>query len=103
MGSFRTWLEQLLLNKGGDAEYVRLTIRITLSRFFTILIRLYEKLLSMERLKSTAMDQAPIFIIGHWRSGTTYLHNLLCQDRTLGHMDMLQAVAPEMMLFKGRF
>ncbi len=103
MGSFRTWLEQLLLNKGGDAEYVRFTIRITLSRFFTILIRLYEKLLLMERLKSTAMDQGPIFIIGHWRSGTTYLHNLLSQDRTLGHMDMLQAVAPEMMLFKGRF
>lgn len=22
----------------------------------------------------------PVFIIGHWRSGTTYLHNLLCSD-----------------------
>lgn len=30
---------------------------------------------------STAPDPAPIFILGHWRSGTTFLHNLLVHDR----------------------
>jgi len=102
LGSFRTWLEQLLLNKGGDPDYVQFTIIITLSRFLTILIRLYERIFSARAVKSAVMNQAPIFIIGHWRSGTTYLHNLLCHDKNMGYMTLLQAVAPEMMLFKGR-
>ncbi|MFO8000404.1 MAG: sulfotransferase [Marinilabilia sp.] len=28
-------------------------------------------------------DKAPIFIIGHWRSGTTYLHQLMSEDPDL--------------------
>ena len=26
------------------------------------------------------IDQPPVFIIGHWRSGTTMLHELMIQD-----------------------
>ncbi len=29
----------------------------------------------------------PIFIIGHWRSGTTLLHNLLCSNKKLGFIN----------------
>jgi|HubBroStandDraft_1064217.scaffolds.fasta_scaffold00073_42 hypothetical protein len=29
---------------------------------------------------ATAGVKSPIFIVGHWRSGTTYLHELLCAD-----------------------
>lgn len=28
----------------------------------------------------TKIEKDPIFILGHWRSGTTYLHNLLSRD-----------------------
>jgi len=37
---------------------------------------------------------APVFIIGHWRSGTTHLYNLLCQDENLGYLSTFQAMAP---------
>jgi hypothetical protein len=30
------------------------------------------------------LHQDPIFIIGHWRSGTTHLHNLMSQDPAYG-------------------
>jgi hypothetical protein len=36
----------------------------------------------------------PIFVIGHWRSGTTHLHNLISQDRTFGYLSMYQAMVP---------
>lgn len=39
----------------------------------------------------------PIFIIGHWRSGTTFLHNLMCQDPQFGFLTTYQAVFPGMM------
>ena len=36
----------------------------------------------------------PIFIIGHWRSGTTHLHNLLCMDERVGFTTTFQTVFP---------
>ncbi len=33
-----------------------------------------------KRIANTQIPQAPIFIIGHWRSGTTFLHELLVLD-----------------------
>jgi hypothetical protein len=32
------------------------------------------------RVSKTKIDKAPLFIIGHWRSGTTLLHELLIRD-----------------------
>ncbi len=46
-------------------------------------------------LKATIIKDSPIFIIGHWRSGTTYLHNLLCQSKQLAYLSSLQVAAPE--------
>lgn len=36
----------------------------------------------------------PIFIIGHWRSGTTLLHNLMCTDVEMGYTTTYQTVFP---------
>jgi len=46
------------------------------------------------KLRDTSV-QPPIFIVGHWRSGTTHLHNLLCQDPKFGYLTMYQAMAPD--------
>ncbi|MDB4533431.1 sulfotransferase [Vicingaceae bacterium] len=32
------------------------------------------------KIDSTQIDQPPIFIIGHWRTGTTMLHEMFAQD-----------------------
>ncbi|UCF38793.1 MAG: sulfotransferase [Acidobacteriota bacterium] len=39
--------------------------------------------------------RAPIFIIGHWRSGTTYLHNLLTRDPRFCWPSLEYCIAPE--------
>ena len=36
----------------------------------------------------------PVFIIGHWRSGTTFLHNLMCLDSNAGYTTTYQTVFP---------
>jgi hypothetical protein len=46
------------------------------------------------KLRDTTV-QPPIFIVGHWRSGTTHLHNLLSQDPMFGYLTMYQAMAPD--------
>lgn len=43
---------------------------------------------------ATRLDHAPIFILGHWRSGTTHLHNLLAQDPRFAFPNTYQVVNP---------
>jgi hypothetical protein len=44
------------------------------------------------------MKEPPLFIIGFNRSGTTLLHNLLCQDPKAGFTSTLQTVFPYIVL-----
>jgi hypothetical protein len=41
---------------------------------------LIESLRVAERVKDFVFEPAPVFIVGHWRSGTTFLHNLMSRD-----------------------
>jgi hypothetical protein len=36
----------------------------------------------------------PVFIVGHWRSGTTHLHQLLSRDPQFGFVTFLEAASP---------
>ena len=36
-----------------------------------------------KKAESLPLDQPPIFVVGHWRSGTTFLHDLFSEDPNL--------------------
>jgi hypothetical protein len=74
--------------------YFRLLI-IWLINLINWPFRTYERLVINPRFNSQAIEKAPIFIIGHWRSGTTHLHNLLCQDSRMGFVTTYQSVFPD--------
>lgn len=57
-------------------------------------LRLWERVRHGRQIAAVRVE-SPIFIIGHWRSGTTHLHNLLGQDPTLGYLTMYQAMVPD--------
>jgi omega-hydroxy-beta-dihydromenaquinone-9 sulfotransferase len=61
----------------------------------TLPLRLWEKIFWERRIANTSIQQHPIFIIGHWRSGTTHLHNLIGQDLAFGCLSMYQSMAPD--------
>jgi hypothetical protein len=46
------------------------------------------------KIEKQEIHPRPVFIIGHWRSGTTHLQNLLGQDPRLGRVTLLQASMP---------
>ena len=54
-----------------------------------------------QEFRSTVMPKisSPVFIIGHWRSGTTLLHNLLSCDPQFGYCTTYQTVFPHLMLY----
>lgn len=45
-------------------------------------------------IDAARIDKAPIFIIGHWRSGTTLLHELLVQDERFTFPDTYACFTP---------
>jgi len=46
------------------------------------------------QVAATPILHPPIFILGHWRSGTTHLHNLLAQDPRFAFPNTYQVVNP---------
>ncbi|HJN54581.1 MAG TPA: sulfotransferase, partial [Flavobacteriaceae bacterium] len=65
----------------------RISVKYYLNIFITFLIILLltpfqfiDYLIFTFKLRNYTIKKDPIFIIGHWRSGTTFLHNLLCKD-----------------------
>ncbi len=97
-GSFRSWLRLLWNNRDVDRKFIPRALFVTLVTFLTGPLRLYESVRYGRTVKNTAVHPSPIFIIGHWRSGTTHLHNILCQDKNLGRVSMWQAFAPGLCL-----
>lgn len=66
--------------------------------------RVYEKLFINGKYKRTQLKEAPVFILGHWRSGTTHLHNILCQDPRMAYTTTYQSVFPDTLFNKaGKF
>jgi omega-hydroxy-beta-dihydromenaquinone-9 sulfotransferase len=56
------------------------------------IFRVLQRLFLKARIKDNELkDDTPIFVIGHWRSGTTHLHYLLSQDSRYMHLSSFQA------------
>lgn len=49
----------------------------------------------------TAIEPPPVFILGHWRSGTTHLHNLLGRDPDNTYPTVYQVVFPTAFMLTG--
>ena len=54
----------------------------------------YEKMLA-----SKPLEMDPLFILGHWRSGTTFVHNVFACDKHFGYTTTYQTVFPNLMLW----
>ena len=65
-----------------------------LSTLASLQDRRYEKLLADKPL-----EHDPLFILGHWRSGTTFVHNVFSCDAHFGYNTTYQTVFPHLMMW----
>ena len=52
-----------------------------------------------KELAKKPLEIDPFFVIGHWRSGTTFVHNIFACDKHFGYNTTYQTVFPNLMLF----
>ncbi len=91
--SFRHLIHLLCTNHISIRYYFRALI-IMLISFIGIPFRQFENLKYRKTIRNYSLPKDPVFIIGHWRSGTTYLHNVLCKDPQFCYVTTYQGVFP---------
>jgi hypothetical protein len=83
---FFAWLRLLARNRFAvHPAYWYIAAIVTGVSFGHTLMRLLQDAIFGRAIRATALTEPPIFILGHWRTGTTLLHELLVQDERFGY------------------
>src|SRR5437879_5240328 len=78
---FFGWMALLVRNRFAvNWRYWYVAAIATVVSLMHTLLRYIQQAVYGRRVARTPIKEAPIFIIGHWRTGTTFLHELLILD-----------------------
>lgn len=84
-------------------RYIYIAVIITFISILHTLLRLVQKIAYGRRIARTPIREAPLFIIGHWRTGTTLLHELLILDERHTFPNTYDCLVPNHFLLTERF
>jgi len=102
--TYSTWQRTLLRNRFAmGACYLHLLPLITLSSVRNSMLFGLEQAVWGRRIEQTKLADHPLFVIGHWRSGTTFLHELLDSDDEFTAPNTYQCFFPDHFLISERY
>jgi hypothetical protein len=95
-----TWLPLLAKNKFAVSparwpQAASITVASVLNSFATA----FDRLMFGHRVRSVELKEPPLFVLGHWRSGTTLLHELLILDPRHTYPTTYECFAPNHFLW----
>jgi hypothetical protein len=92
--SFSNWMKVLTLARFKVGHrYIGDVIIITAITIFLTPFRWLERIVYNGRIKKTEV-KSPVFIIGHMRSGTTFMHYMFSQDERFTYATTTEAIFP---------
>ncbi len=92
--SFPNWIAILIKNKFMvSLKYIPRALLVSLISFFLYPFVLLEKIIFDRKIKKIKI-KSPVFIIGHMRSGTTFLHYMLSKDDRFAFASTTETVFP---------
>jgi hypothetical protein len=92
IGSNLKTFNKIVYGKYIDPKY---RLKVFLSRMIVSILsplRWYEENVFSKKIDINTEEMNPLFILGHWRSGTTFLHNILCKDPNTAFVTTYQTV-----------
>lgn len=97
-----TWLHVLNQNKYAvDLRFIPKALFITATAMFNASFQLTEKLFYDGKINKQQVLK-PVFILGHPRSGTTYLQYVLGQDPAFAYCSTFEGLVPHIFLTGGK-
>lgn len=102
--TFSTWMRLLIRNRF-DVHWSRshFAVFVTFLSVCNSGLGLCQRILFGRQVARTAIADPPIFILGHWRTGTTWLHELLALDDRHTAPTTYQCFLPNHFLLTERF
>jgi len=101
-GKFSTWIKLLIENRFKiSLPYLPRAIYISMLSGITAPFRFIEERKYKEEIAE--QEPEPVFIIGHFRSGTTYLHYLMGHDINMSYVSTFETMVPGNFLFFSNF
>lgn len=101
--TFAKWWKLLRDNRFDvDLDYAHRALFLSMFSAFNSICAVAEHLCYSHKLCDVRVRKDPIFILGHWRSGTTHLHNLMACDGRLAAPTTFQVVNPSSFLITQR-
>lgn len=77
-----------------DPPCLNRLMRLVILGVFNSVFGAAETVFNGRKIRRQRIDDSPLFILGHWRSGTTHLHNLLSLDDNFTCPTAFQATFP---------
>lgn len=97
-GSFANWLHLLHENGGVDWRYFSRSLYVSAVALLGDPFRAYEDFRFGPAIRNTPIEAPPIFILGHWRSGTTHVMRLLAQNPEFAVVTFIHTMIPGLYL-----
>ena len=94
----RVFLQHFLFTPGFDPRTRYQRFIACVAQVVRFPLALIEKVKYAGAINRQTMKTPPIFLIGHWRSGTTHLHNLMSRDPQFGYLKFTETALPLDML-----
>jgi hypothetical protein len=92
---FFAWLRLLARNRFRvHWSCWHIAVVVTFVSFSHTLGRWLQEAILGRRIRRTKITQPPIFVLGHWRTGTTFLHELLVLDERFGFPNTYECLDP---------
>jgi hypothetical protein len=94
MNSLRHWLRLVRTGGGIDSKRLLRAANVSVLSALCVPLRLAERACFGRRIERTEISEPPVFILGHWRTGTTHLHYMMSHDPNLTYVPTFQTLAP---------
>jgi omega-hydroxy-beta-dihydromenaquinone-9 sulfotransferase len=101
---FFTWIKLLVRNRFAVPP-IRwsMVVTVTLASLLNSFCSVFEWFLFSSAVRRTKLKEPPLFVLGHWRSGTTLMHELLMLDERHTCPSTYQCFAPHHFLWTSWF
>lgn len=101
--NFSAWVRLLLRNRCAvGLPYLYIAVIVTFVSFMHSVLRVVQEAIYGRRARRVTIDRPPLFILGHWRTGTTLLHEYLILDERHAFPNTYQCLDPNHFLLTER-
>jgi len=98
------WLKLLFANRFAvHPRHWYIAIIITFVSSINTLLWLIQDAIYGRAIRKTKITEPPVFILGHWRTGTTLLHEFIIRDERFGFPTTFECMMPNHFLLTEKF